>query len=310
MFTPKRMFEIFIIILIGFMCFFSYQYIMDKYFSKPLPPPPKEERIAADIYMAQIVESNKLLQLRMEEMDKRTVEYAHQNELKIMQLGKIIANIKPNVEIKVQSDKTYDNKRDDKLDYEFRKIYQKDTNGKEYPIAWVMYYPNRDASERWKTGTYPIEFHEKIVVTKDKGGTESSIAQAWIENNTMKETKGQQFPIDVKSVDWVKREADNPKSFMFNMRTSMGMVMSSEIYPAIDLSFFSYGRSKRDMDWKFLEFGLGKSNDSVMLHFSPIQYNWGGKIPLVENLFTGPYIGLGDSLDKTLVYGMGANIPF
>ena len=310
MFTPKRMFEIFCIILIGALCFFSYQYIIDKYFTKPLPPPPKEERIATDIYLTQIIESNRLLQERMVQMDERTKEYTHQNELKIMELGKVIASIKPNVEIKVASDKIYSGK-DELNDYVFKKVYQMDSNGSEkYPIGWVQYFPNRPEGQKWKTGTYPLEVHEEIVVTKDKSGTESSIAQAWIENNTMKETKGQKFPIKLESLSWVKRETENPKSFMFNPRVSLAMVFTSEFYPSLDMSFFSYGVTKRDMDWKFLEFGLGKSNDSMMFSFSPIQYNLGINLPIVENFFIGPYIGLGNDLTETIVYGVGVDIPF
>jgi hypothetical protein len=62
------------------------------------------------------------------------------------------------------------------------------------------------------------------------------------------------------------------------------------------------------MDWRFLTLGIGGDKDEVYGYFMPVQYNIGNFIPLVENMFVGPFIGVGTDTDVT--YGAGISVLF
>jgi hypothetical protein len=120
-------------------------------------------------------------------------------------------------------------------------------------------------------------------------------------------SKGKKYYFD-SDVQWVKREIKD-KKFSFNMRLGFtGGVSNDSVFPALDLSFFSYGRTKRDLDWRFLSIGLGYDNDEFLGYLFPFQYNIGNFIPLVENLYIGPLIGV--STDSEVIYGGGLSILF
>jgi len=187
----------------------------------------------------------------------------------------------------------------------------KDADGNSFPVAWVMFYPNRPKGEQWKTGTYPLEFHERIVLAEtdkaDKDYRLDVIGETWIENNQMKETRGQKFPIELESFEWVRRELKD-KKWGFNPRISLGFNAGTTMFPSLNMSFFSYGKTKGDMDWKFLTTGIGGNSEDWQVHLSPASYNIGKPIPLIDNVFLGPYISYDGSGDTG--FGVIGDVPF
>lgn len=206
-----------------------------------------------------------------------------------------------------------EDKRRDKLTNYFTKIYSKDADGKEFPIAWAMYFPNEDnPAKKWRTGTYDLEFHETIIESENKDGTFSRAVEVHVENNKQKETKGQEFPIKLSSVEWEKTEVRDKSMSWWNPRLGLGCTSSSEdIAPKIDLSVASYGKTRVDMDWRFLTFGVGlvKSESTELIgSFEPFSWNAGKALPLVENIFIGPVVTMGSKANTG--YGVSLSIPF
>jgi len=50
-----------------------------------------------------------------------------------------------------------------------------------------------------------------------------------------------------------------------------------------------YGLTKNDLSWKFVRLGADISGDTIGLSISPAQYNIAELLPLISNLFMGPY---------------------
>lgn len=242
------------------------------------------EAVAENIVITRVQENNALLKKRISETDERILQLVESRDMQIMEIGSAVVDLKQTVQKWIESDHRYS--KGSENDHEFVKIYQKASDGGEYPIAWAMYYPNRPG-EKWKTGTYPLQINSRIILTD--GAEKDAVINIWAENNQMKETRGNKYPLKLGDVEWVRREIRD-KKFSFNTRLGLGITAEiTEVYPTLDLSFFSYGRTSRDLDWRILSVGIGMA-DLLSIDLSPIEYNAGNAIPLIENLFFGPSV--------------------
>jgi len=196
-----------------------------------------------------------------------------------------------------------------KLDHHFIKIYNKASDGAEFLSAWAMFHPNQDDPEKlWKVGTFNKEFYIDIIETENRDGTFNRYVELTLENNKNSETKGKVFPIEITDIKWAKNPIKD-KKFMWNPRLSIGGVITTEsIYPGLGLSFFSYGKTTADLDWKFLGIGLGGNADTISCFFEPASWNFGKALPLIENAFIGPVVGVNTESD--IEYGANLSIPF
>jgi hypothetical protein len=65
----------------------------------------------------------------------------------------------------------------------------------------------------------------------------------------------------------------------------------------VGISFLSYGRTKNDLDWRFLRIGLGYDGSDVLGSFSPVQYRL--NLPLFSNTWAFPFVS------SSRVFGAG-----
>jgi hypothetical protein len=81
--------------------------------------------------------------------------------------------------------------------------------------------------------------------------------------------------------------------------------------PGLDFSTTSYGRTNRDMDWRFLIPSIGAANKDgsteVVFGFTPVQWNFGEIVPIIENTFLGPSVAWSDG---EMSYGVSFAVPF
>ena len=248
-----------------------------------------------------------------------------EKDARLEEIGVVVAELQRTVEklrtastVAKTPEKTGDpeeDKRRELLAYEMKKIYAKDALDQEFPVAWAMNFPNQTPDKRWKSGTYPQEYHVTVIETENEDGTFDRAAEFHIENNTNKETKGKEFPIALKSFEWEKFEIKEKKFSWWNPRLGFGGTFTGEdMAPKIDFSFSSYGRTKRDMDWRFFTFGIGAAKAEegdewkAIGSFAPFSWNIGTELPLIENLFIEPIVTY-DSDNKTS-FGVGVSIPF
>jgi septal ring factor EnvC (AmiA/AmiB activator) len=77
----------------------------------------------------------------------------------IINIGKTIAKLDENIrDLRVKSDHAYKEGTGDYNEQYFKKIMyrHKDEKGSvtEVPVAWSIYFPNREFNKQWKTGVY------------------------------------------------------------------------------------------------------------------------------------------------------------
>jgi len=291
------------IILLSIGSYASYRAI-DNVFNRYSPEELNKQTllIASGVVSQQIEISNKVFREEMKGISNAIKDSFKERGQRITDLGNTVAVLKQTVDKMKASDHVY--AKGSLSDNEFVKIYNKDADGEAFPIAWAMYQPNQTKEKRWKTGTYPLEFRSTIVLGESEKRSDS-VVKMWVENNQMKETKGKKFPIDIKEISWSRAEQKN--KFMFNPRFSLGIASTmSEIYPSLDLSFFSYGISKSDMTWRFLEIGIG-GTDTPYLLATLLGYNIAKNLPLVQNVFLEPFV---DTDFINTGYGLRISVPF
>ena len=265
----------------------------------------KYEQLAENIVRANTEINDKKLKEELGKLDTKITDSIKESKEQVAQIGKIVASQKQTATLNQASKKTYKEGTDDPNAYEFEKIYAKDADGKEYPVAWAMYYPNREAGKRWKYGTYPLDYNVEVVQTLQKSGTMNNYAKVTLENNQMKETKGQEFAVTIKDAQFIQKSPQG-KEFFFAPAFDMGMIGTSnfDFGAMANVSFFGYGKTKKELDWRFLALGIGGNDKNQWAEFSPVMYNIGNHIPLMTNLWMAPYV----IFDKEFKPGVGVGL--
>lgn len=232
---------------------------------------------------------------------------AKEGKEQIDEIARIKGQLKATRKLQQKSSHVY--LKGGKLDHHFIKIYNTAADGTEFPVAWSMFHPNQpDPEKLWKVGTFNQEFYVDIIETENRDGTFNRYVELTVENNKNSETKGKVFPVEIVDIKWAKNPITD-KRFSWNPRISMCGVMTTEsLYPGLAVSFFSYGKTTGDLDWKFLSVGLGGNADTINGFFEPLSWNFGKAIPLVENSFIGPIVSINNKSE--VGYGINMSIPF
>jgi hypothetical protein len=266
----------------------------------------KFEKLAENIVVANTQINSKLLKEETEKLDKKITDRIDKNEEKIFQIGTVVARTRQLVNLKEKSDKEYKGKKD-KDSYFFKKLYGEDVNGKTYDLAWVMYYPNRPEEERWKYGVYGNDVNIKVVQTEQLSGAINNYSEAYITNDKIEEMKGKEFPINIAKSEFIQKKITE-KSWMFVPAIDMGASITSngDIGVASHISLFGYGRSKKELDWRFCGIGMAGNDQSFWGEFYPFSYNIGHHIPLMSNLWIHPIV----SYNGKISGGAGISVRF
>lgn len=239
---------------------------------------------------------------------------------KINNMGETVAKLNENIrDLRVKADHMYKSGTGDYDEQEFKKIMYRDKDEQgnviEIPIGWAIYFPNREPDKRWKTGVYPLEYHSKVVQSEQKDGQINTYTEIYFENNKDKASRGIEVPVKITSSEFKQLRKENKEFFLWaphiNFTVDFGISnfdVGSPIVPGISVSMSGYGRTKNDLDWKFVELGLSSNGDYTYFKFMPFSYNIGNFVPLVSNTFVGPFVGFSTGGETT--FGIGLSIPF
>ncbi len=260
-------------------------------------------RIADNMVSQRIEFSNKLLQEKIETLNEQIKNVVEQRDQDIVAFGEIVAQLTQDMSEQIGN--AYIDNTDSSKNY-VETVIKKTMGTEEIPWSWAMYSPNIEGDEKWTTGTYPAKVHTKIAIGKNDDRSDAYV-EAYMTSDVFNADKGKKFPLSIDSIEWVEAPL-GPKKWMYNTRMSLGIGLSTSFFTSFEFSFFSYGRSKTDMDWRFASLGLGINDDDGFLYVSPFEYNLGKVVPYVENLFIGPFVG-GDT-DGDIIGGVGLQIPF
>jgi len=312
-----------LIAVIGIGWYYGHAFFK-KHIDEVTVAPPTKTEIEYAMKLAAITASNATAEQLKKEFasEKSKILEAYERDRKntketLSELGKIKAELKQARDLlDRKSDVVYKPKDEEKLKtaYEFKKIYAKDAEGTEFPVAWSMFYPNQTDDKLWKTGTYPLEYNVRVIETENPDGTFNKYAEVFAMNNQMKETKGMELKLKVTDIQWARIEQKEKHFYSWNPRIALGGIVNSDgVTTVLNVSTMSYGRTKRDMDWRFLTFGLGTVKDKYddwhgVASFEPVSFNIGSKLPLIDNLFVG-LVGT-VATDSTTNVGVQISIPF
>lgn len=244
---------------------------------------------------------------------KQALEFAKENGAQITALGQTVAQMNTSFQETVAS-LTYKDEEKPSRSFEDYDLVRTMSDGSKLPVGWFKYHPDWEGDDKAVQYHYPLEYYVRTVRTEQEDGTFTHHTEAWLENNFVKSTKGIKFPVDLKDVQWEERPIVD-KKWRWNPRLGLGGgFTSTALFPSIDISLASYGRTKTDMDWRFLTVGLGaagwgdNSDTTVIGSFTPVQYNVGRWIPLAKNIFVGPTMSVDSESDTG--YGVSVSVPF
>ncbi len=300
------------IIVVGFL-YYQFDHILEM-LKPPTPPAPQIVRITDNAWRVEFEASKRTVEeltQKLKDSDSKILAEVHKRSEKIDEIGRITAELKQTRKLNQASAHVY--LKGKKTDHHFIKIYATASDGSKFPIAWAMFHPNKEKDKLWKTGTYPLKFYTDIIETEQPSGKYSRYVELNIRNDRMKETRGNIYPLKITDVKWAKNPIKTKHFYRWNPRIGIQAIFTSEFFaPALDLSIASYGRTKRDMDWRFIIPSIGGANNKdgteIVFGFTPIQWNFGNIVPLVENMFLGPTVAW--DTKGMMSYGAGFSIPF
>lgn len=145
----------------------------------------------------------------------------------------------------------------------------------------------------WDESIYPRQYKVANVIGQDENG------RHYVYNKFFIIVNGKEYSL---KLDQSNIEELLPESkWRFDTRLYAGFdgglyfsKPSGAFVPNLELFLFSYGKVKPDPSLIALGFGLGYEtiNRNIVFVFSPIDYNIGHNLPLVNNVFVGPTLSL------------------
>lgn len=176
------------------------------------------------------------------------------------------------------------------------------SNNKKVPFGKVA-FTYRD--KPWDVDVYPRSYNVTTVLSEDENG------RHFVHNKFSVETQGKRYDVPITEAKFLEQYPDS--SFNWNpkllMSASLGPIMTPpmhlEFVPALEMSLFSYGKTKVNPDWLFVAVGPGYETQekAVNLMLTPVAYNLGSAgIPMIHNLYLAPSVSL-DFSGNIGIYG-------
>lgn len=220
--------------------------------------------------------------------------------------------------LNVESSHEYKAGTGDPNEQYFEKIMTsaKDEKGNtiEIPIAWAIYYPNRNPKERWKTGIYPLEYFARIVQAEQTTGQLNTYVEAWAENNKDPESRGEKLPLKINQAEFKELRETTERMFWWDPKLDFGLGWTGRNPAAVNFglgfSAMGYGRTENDLKWRFLR--IAAMTDSQFENYygalSPVGYNLGELLPVISNFWIFPELTC--SQDGKLGAGISLSFMF
>jgi hypothetical protein len=178
------------------------------------------------------------------------------------------------------------------------------SNGKQVPIGSAGFRAWED--NPWTVEVLPRKYQATTVLSQNDAGRHFAHSQLSIEVDG----KRYQVPID----DAKLVEVLPTKRLRFAPRLYLGVdggvianpPTHADVIPNLQMSFLSYGHTKIDPSWTFLNAGVGYEAETkgVAILFSPANYNVGKPLPFVENLHVGPSLSIDPAANFGILLGM------
>jgi hypothetical protein len=166
--------------------------------------------------------------------------------------------------------------------------------------------------EAWKEKPWSIDIHARkynvgTVIGQDEDG------RHYVYNNMNIEVDGKRYKVPIEQAEF--KEVYPEASFHFNPKLNLGIDVGAvvtdpraELVPNVQVSMFSYGKTKVNAhtEWTFLGVGAGYGTETKTFNVvvSPVNYNLGQHIPLIEGLYVGPSVSVNTDGDFAVMGGL------
>lgn len=169
----------------------------------------------------------------------------------------------------------------------------------------------------WKEKPWDLEVHpRKYSVTSVLGQDENG--RHYMYNKFAIQTGGKTYDVKIDDNKFLE-EYPQDKFHWFNPRLFMmanaGVGISqtpikAEFTPGVAVGIMSYGKTKVNPTFSILQLGVGYGvvNKTVEFSVSPVQYNIGKNLPLMNNTYIGPNVQLNTKGNVTP--GLGLSVGF
>lgn len=172
------------------------------------------------------------------------------------------------------------------------KLNEPFSDGKSIPFGQTEF--RAWEKDPWSLEIYPRTYSVTTVLGQDEDGRHYTYHKFAIESD------GKSYPVKINESKFVEELPD--ADFHFSPRLYLGVSVGAQVYPEpnaevipnVQVSLFSYGQTKVRPDWTFVGLGVGyeSQSQSMGVLLTPIGYNVGNHLPLIENLFVGPSISV------------------
>ena len=168
----------------------------------------------------------------------------------------------------------------------------------------------------WSVNVLPRQYKLHTVLGQDEDG------RYYVYNRFQVEVDGKTHNIPIDQSEVVEKLPES--EFRFDPHINLGLTVGpsiatgnldpneskvqAEVMPTLDVSLFSYGETKVSPEWKFLGIGLGYESQRVNMGviLNPVDYNVGKHIPMMNNLYLGPTVGV--DLEGNVFVGGGIRV--
>lgn len=180
--------------------------------------------------------------------------------------------------------------------------------GTQVPIGDVSFSAWKKAP--WDVKVYPRTYSVTNVLGTDQDG------RHYIYNKVAINSNNKDYSIQLSNAKF-EEEYPSPSFSWLNPRLFIGvdggvgisrLPITGEITPNVSIGLMSYGISKVNPDWSFVQVGVGYGlvSRNAQVEISPAQYNIGKNIPLMKNTYIGPALGIG--FDGAVMVGAGLRV--
>lgn len=180
-----------------------------------------------------------------------------------------------------------------------------------------------DVSERFKDINIPIgtigfsawEKNPWEVEIKSRKYSLSSVLgrdeneRIYLYSNFSIEIDGEEHTVPISSSE-IKQEFPEANFSFFNPRLFLGAdaginlsSITGEFSPSLNIAIMSYGRFKKSPDISILQVGagIGVASQKFEVNISPVLYNIGKHIPLMNNFYVGPSMHINTDADVSVM---------
>lgn len=179
-----------------------------------------------------------------------------------------------------------------------------DFSGTKVPIGQIGF--SAWQKDPWSVNILPREYHVVNVLGTDEN------QRTYVYNKVTIKAGDKDYDIKISHAQ-TEQEYPEAKWSWFNPRLYMGAdggvnigSIKGEFTPSINVGVMSYGRYKTQPDFSILGVGVGYGTISknAQLVITPVTYNIGKHIPLMNNTYIGPSLQIGSNGDISVMTGV------